>query len=198
MAGKPPAAGKSSFDLIHQKRFLSLIDLPYKSTVIDLACGAGRYSIELSRIEEAQYNIYAIDLWEEGIDALNALIADANITNIHSIVADISRKIPLESTCADMCLMATVLHDLSKEARDSALREVDRVLKPDGILMIIEFKKIDFGPGPPVGIRLSEDEIENLTVKHNFAKISCDEIGEFTYLMKLQKKGTLPMGSVPF
>jgi len=38
-----------------------------------------------------------------------------------------------------------------------------------------------------VNIRLSEQDIEDLAVKHEFEKISCDEVGEFNYLMKLQK-----------
>jgi len=187
MAERPPAAGKSSFDLIDEKKLFSLIDMPHKSTVVDLACGTGRYSIEISKIREAHHNIYAIDLWVEGINALNQFISDNNITNIHTIVADISKKIPLETASADMCLLATVLHDLSKEAQDTTMREVHRVLKPEGIVMIIEFKKIDKGPGPPLNIRLSEQDVENLTVKHEFEKISCDEVGEFNYLMKLQK-----------
>lgn len=187
MAERPPAAGKSSFDLIDPKKVFSQIELPHNSTVVDLACGTGRYSIELSKNREEKYEIYAIDLWEEGIDALNALIAAEHVTNIHTIVADISKKIPLETSSADMCLLATVLHDLSKEAQDTTMREVHRVLKPEGIVMIIEFKKIDTGPGPPVNIRLSEQDIEDLAVKHEFEKISCDEVGEFNYLMKLQK-----------
>jgi ubiquinone/menaquinone biosynthesis C-methylase UbiE len=187
MAGLPPAAGKSSFDLIDRKKLFSLIDMPYKSIVVDLACGIGRYSIELSNYTEARYEFYAIDLWSEGIDVLKGLIADQHINNIHAIVADISKKIPLETASADMCLMATVLHDLSKEAQDSTLREVHRVLKPEGVLMIIEFKIIDYGPGPPVDIRLSEHEVEHLASIHEFKKISCDEIGEFNYLMRLQK-----------
>jgi ubiquinone/menaquinone biosynthesis C-methylase UbiE len=174
MAGLPPAAGKSSFDLIDRKKLFSLIDMPYKSIVVDLACGIGRYSIELSNYTEARYEFYAIDLWSEGIDVLKGLIADQHINNIHAIVADISKKIPLE-------------HDLSKEAQDSTLREVHRVLKPEGVLMIIEFKIIDYGPGPPVDIRLSEHEVEHLASIHEFKKISCDEIGEFNYLMRLQK-----------
>ncbi|UCH80490.1 MAG: class I SAM-dependent methyltransferase [Nitrospiraceae bacterium] len=187
MSGLPPAAGKSSFDLIDREKFLSLIDLPQKSTVVDLACGTGKYSIAISGTEASPYTVYAVDLWEEGIDALNQIIADNNITNIRSVVADISKKIPLETDSADMCLMATVLHDLSKESQHATLREAYRVLKPDGILMIIEFKKIDSGPGPPVNIRLAELEVEKLAVTHDFKKISCDEIGEFNYVIKLEK-----------
>jgi len=187
MPGKPPAAGKSSFDLKDKKRFFSQLDLPPNSTLIDLACGVGNYSIEISKISGAEYKIYAIDLWAEGIEVLNTLIKDQGITNIHTIVADISREIPLETASADACLLATTLHDLSQEAQDSTMREVHRVLKPEGIFIIIEFKKIDKGPGPPISIRLSEDEVDEFVVKYGFGKIASNELGTYNYLCRYQK-----------
>jgi ubiquinone/menaquinone biosynthesis C-methylase UbiE len=187
MAEKPPAAGKSSFDLIDKKRFISLLDLPPNSIFLDLACGTGRYSIEISKIPGAEHKIYAIDLWAEGIEVLNTLIKDQGITNIHTIVADISKKIPIETAVADVCLLATTLHDLSKEAQDSTIKEVHRVLKPGGFLLIVEFKKIDKGPGPPINIRLEEDEVNEFVAKYGFAKNTSDEIGAFNYLIRFQK-----------
>jgi ubiquinone/menaquinone biosynthesis C-methylase UbiE len=187
MADKPPAAGKSSFDLIDKKRFISLIDLPSNSILLDLACGTGRYSIEISKIKGAEHKIYAIDLWAEGIEVLNTLIKDQGIANIHTIVADISKKIPLETYSADACLLATTLHDLSEEARDSTMREVHRVLKPEGDFLIIEFKKIDKGPGPPINIRMAENEVNKFVAKYGFSKITSDEIGAFNYFIRFQK-----------
>ena len=187
MPEKPPAAGKSSFDLIDKKRLFSLLDLPPNSIVLDLACGTGSYSIEISKITGAEHKIYAIDLWAEGIEVLNALIKDQGITNIHTSVADISRKIPIETASADVCLLATTLHDLSQEAQKSTMKEVYRVLKPEGILNIIEFKKIDKGPGPPISIRLTEDEVNKFVTKYGFAKITSDEVGDFNYLIKFHK-----------
>lgn len=184
MPGLPPAAGKSSFDLIDKEKFLSLFDAAPGSTVLDLACGTGRYSLELSKIPEAYFKIHAVDLWEEGIEALNAVIAAEKITNIHTIVADISRKIPLETALADVCLLATALHDLSHAAQDSAIREIERVLRPGGVLMIVEFKKIDEGPGPPISIRLDEQDVETIVTKCKFLKISCDETGAYNYIIK--------------
>jgi ubiquinone/menaquinone biosynthesis C-methylase UbiE len=180
----PPAAGKSSFDLIDKEKFLSLFDVPPGSTVLDLACGIGRYSIELSKIAGAHYKVYAVDLWEEGIETLNAVIANEKITNIHTIVADISRKIPLEPSSADACLLATVLHDLSHAAQDSAIREIERVLRPGGDLMIVEFKKIDEGPGPPIGIRLDEQDVVDIVTRYKFSRISCDVTGAYNYTIK--------------
>jgi ubiquinone/menaquinone biosynthesis C-methylase UbiE len=103
------------------------------------------------------------------------------------MVVDISKNLPFEASSADMCLLATVIHDLSLENRETTLKEVNRVLKPGRTLLVIEFKKIEFGPGPPVNIRLSEDEITDLAFRHKLLKISGGEIGDFHYYIKFQK-----------
>jgi ubiquinone/menaquinone biosynthesis C-methylase UbiE len=61
--------------------------------------------------------------------------------------------------------MATVIHDLPRKDQKNAIKEVARVLKPDGVMNIIEFKKIDNGPGPSIEIRLDEKEIETIVFR---------------------------------
>jgi len=98
-----------------------------------------------------------------------------------------TNHIPLESESIDFCLMATILHDLSSEEQDSTLKEVTRVLKPAGILSLIEFKKIDRGPGPPTDIRISEDDAEKIMKKYGFVKTFLGDIGEYNYMLNLRK-----------
>ena len=187
MDSNPVAAGKSCFDLIDKDKTFSVLAVKPNSSFLDLACGTGKYSIEASKIIGKKGTIYAVDLWEEGIQALNSEIEARNITNIETIVADITKKIPLEDNSIDACLMATIIHDLSRRARDASLREVARVLKPEGILNIIEFKKIDEGPGPPVDIRLREGEIESIVSVHGFKKVYAGEAGPYNYILKFKK-----------
>jgi ubiquinone/menaquinone biosynthesis C-methylase UbiE len=79
--------------------------------------------------------------------------------------------------------MATVLHDLIQDKTDDGtLREIKRVLKPYGTLAIIEFKKIEGPPGPPIGIRMSPEEVERHIYPYAFSMTKTIDIGEFTYL----------------
>lgn len=187
MRDKPVAAGKSSFDLIDAKKALSLIAVKTGSRFLDLACGFGHYSLAIAdRIGENGL-VYAVDLWPEGIASLNREIARQGITNIRPLVADIRNKLPLDERSIDACLLATILHDLAKEDRPSVLHEVVRLLKPGGMLTIIEFKKIDRGPGPPIAIRMDEAEIEALVAPYGFTRVSGDEVGEFNTLLKYER-----------
>jgi len=181
------AAGNSSFDLIDAEKALSLIAVKPGSRFLDLACGFGHYSLALAdRIGEKGL-VYAVDLWPEGIASLNREIAKQGIRNIQPIVADMRNRLPIEESSIDACLLATILHDLSKEDRSAALQEIVRLLKPGGMLTIIEFKKIAEGPGPPLKIRMGEEEIEALVAPYGFTKVAGGEVGAFNYLLKYER-----------
>lgn len=189
MDKKPVAAGKSSFDLIDPREFFARIDLQPGARVLDLACGVGRYSVEISKVLGGKGLIHALDSWEEGIGTLKRTIREQAITNIRPIVADIAERLPLDDASVDFCLMGTVLHDLSPIQQTAALAEVARVLRPDGVLALVEFKKIDRGPGPPGRIRISELEAERMIGRHGFITMYCGDLGEFTYLLTARNAG---------
>jgi ubiquinone/menaquinone biosynthesis C-methylase UbiE len=168
----PPGAGKSSYDLIDRQRFWNAISLEPGMTVLDLACGAGRYTMELADRVRPDGRTIAIDLWEAGIDQINQRARD-NQSPIETHVADVGRSLPVADRCVDLCLMATVLHDLVHDGcARSALKEVVRVLKPTGILAIIEFKKQDGPPGPPREIRLRLEEVSMLLMPVGLLRFS--------------------------
>jgi ubiquinone/menaquinone biosynthesis C-methylase UbiE len=181
MTEKPVAAGKSSFDLIDREKFFTQLKLTPKTVFLDLASGVGRYSLEVAKRLGSKGEVHAVDLWAEGIDALNERIREQHLANIHTVIADITKPLPLADAFYDICLLATVLHDLTVPGRRAVLSEVGRLLKEDGILAVVEFKKIDQGPGPPMHIRLSEQELEKEMAAHGFFRVSCDDLGEYTY-----------------
>lgn len=183
MAEKPIAAGKSSFNLVDSKKLFSELRLKENTTLLDLACGSGAYSIAASEYIGEEGLIYAVDLWKEGIDNLLKEIKIKQINNIHANIADISIHIPTESSCIDVCLMATVLHDLIQDDTDQeTLEELKRVLKPNGSLAIIEFKKIEGPPGPPIQIRISPEKLDAILFSHDFRKVLTTDIGPYNYL----------------
>lgn len=181
---KPKGAGKSSFELIDSNKLKTTLPIKSGSVVIDLACGKGIYSMFLSEIVGEQGLVYAVDLWEEGLLLLEEQIEKKNISNIMTLLADAGKQIDIDDYSADICLMATVLHDFEEAGQaDTVLEDIKTLLKPDGCLAVIEFKKIEGPPGPPAHIRLSEAEVEKMVKKHGFVKKKTVDIGEYNYLM---------------
>lgn len=128
--------------------------------------------------------IYAVDLWEEGIKLLGEQIAQKDITNILPLIADVTKEIEIDDYSVDICLMATVLHDFAEmDKTATVLKLIKTLLKPNGCLAVIEFKKIQAPPGPPIDIRLSEDEVEKMVTGYGFKKIKSVDLGEYNYLM---------------
>lgn len=183
MNDKPIAAGKSSFDLIDAEKLFSALNLRPDHVFIDVACGNGAYSLAASEYISPPGKIHAVDLWPEGIEALKKETSARRIQNIHAEVVDVSQRIPLEDQSADICLLATVLHDLVQDKTDEgALKEINRVLKTRGRLAIVEFKKIEGIPGPPLNIKMSPEEVETLLSLYSYRVIRTIDIGPYNYL----------------
>ena len=183
MAHKPIAAGKSSFDLIDFATFLSTVDLRGEIVFLDVACGIGNYAIEIARQLKKTGTVHAFDLWEEGITKLRLKAGSLGLENIETLVCDVSKKIPLDSQSVDICLMATVLHDLVEDGtHHGTLKEILRVLKPDGRLAVVEFKKMPGPPGPPEKVRLSPEGLHNVLAPLGFQCSGTVDLGTVTYL----------------
>jgi ubiquinone/menaquinone biosynthesis C-methylase UbiE len=187
MSKLPVAAGKSSFDLINKEQFFSFLDLQGGEIYLDLACGMGRYSFPLAERVGETGILYAIDLWAEGIAALAEEINKKQIPNVTTMVADLCETIPLPSSSADGCLMATALHDLPLSGQKNVIAEMHRILKPGGVFSVIEFNKVEKGPGPPLHIKMSEEEVVTLFSDSGFSKIDSKDIGPHHYMVRCKR-----------
>ncbi len=189
MTHSPVGAGKSSFDLIDADAFINAINLQPDMTVLDLACGAGNYTLAMAREMAGSGRIIAVDLWEEGIATLQQSARTLASASIETHVADIRLGLPVEDAVVDFCLMATVLHDFVHEGDPlPVLKEIARVLKPRGILAVAEFKKQEGPPGPPKAIRLRLEEVAALLLPIGFIRFSgVVELGPQIYFVQLRR-----------
>jgi ubiquinone/menaquinone biosynthesis C-methylase UbiE len=189
MSQTPPGAGKSSFDLIDSDLLLRSMQLSPDMTVLDLGCGAGNYTLAMAKQLKAPGRIIAVDLWQEGLASLRQSAQSIDTVPIEIHMADIRRKLPIADDSVDLCLMATVLHDLVHESDDTTfLGEISRVLKSGGVLAIAEFKKQDGPPGPPKAIRMRLEEVSALLLRAGFMRFSgVVELGEHIYFAQFRQ-----------
>lgn len=182
MDKKPIAAGKSAFEIVDTDVVFAELELNPDTVLLDLASGVGNYTLPAAEIIGENGAVYAVDLWQEGIEELGYRASELGLKNITAINADASKEIPLEDKFVDTCLIATALHDLAEvNAAEGALGEIARVLKPGGRLVIVEFKKMEGPPGPPLKIRFSPEELDELVSPFGFEKKYTVEAGEYFY-----------------
>ncbi len=185
---RPPGAGKSSFNLIAPEKLLGELPLRPDMLFLDLGCGAGDYSLAVAEAIGKHGVVVALDLWEPGIETLQERAAAAGRDNLRPMQVDIGKVLPLGDASVDLCLMATVLHDLVESgAAAGALQEAHRVLKPGGVLAIVEFDKVEAPPGPPLRIRLNPEEVEGLAAPYGFQKGRLTRVGPYNYLLLFTK-----------
>jgi ubiquinone/menaquinone biosynthesis C-methylase UbiE len=180
---KPTGAGKSSFGLIDTAKFFREIDLKKGTTFLDVACGWGAYSLAAADIVGKDGQVYAVDLWEEGISSLRKEADSKGIQNLTTFVSDAAQSIPVENDCVDVCLMATVLHDfVGDKVERPVMKEILRVMKPNGVLAIVEFYKKEGPPGPPKRVKLSPEEVVKILSAYGFKQKRYTEVGPDNYL----------------
>ena len=152
-------SGKSSESLIDKEMILkSLVILPGQ-IVLDAGCGNGYMAKEFSKLVGNDGLVYAMDIYKQSIEQLKNEIGKSNIIAING---DITQKTDIEDSSVDLIYLSTVFHGFTDSQRHGFLKEVKRVLKPDGILAIVEINKSDTPFGPPMKIRLSPEELSSI------------------------------------
>ena len=186
-------AGKSSKAYLNAERVLQETGLKSGDNFLDIGCGDGYFSIAASKIVSNKGKVYALDSYEKSIVALKQQIHRESIGNIEAIVADVTKKMPLPDATTDVCLMANVVHGfLANGEVPSVMAETARVMKAGSTLAVVEFQKIAGPPGPPISIRMTPEELEDLISGYGFKKNKVAEVGPFHYAAMFR---TIPRNS---
>lgn len=179
--------GPSSFAMHDPELVFGALKLKAGDVFLDLGCGSGDYALYASKLVGDSGIVYALDVWEEVIAGLNEEADAQGLKNIKTVVSNITRQLPLEDHSIDVCLIATVLHTMDAVENRGLFWEIRRVLKPNGRMAIIECKKKDLPFGPPLAMRLSPEELEELIAPSGFEKVDFVDLG-YNYLIQFDLK----------
>lgn len=145
----------------------------------DFGAGAGHFSLAAAKRLEGG-RLFAIDIEKEMLGRIISDARDRGLSNVHSIWGDVAshRGVPLADASLDRVLLTNMLsfvHD-----RDATVREVKRVLRPGGRVLVVDWHDTSAG-GPHRHQKLTKDAAESLLSRHGFVKHGEVEAGDHHY-----------------
>ncbi len=118
-------------DLIRPRQII-LSEAPIKSgdAVLDYGCGTGSYTFVVAKIVGPRGRVVAVDIHPLAITHIKNIIQNRDIKNVEPVLTDCDTG--LENESMDVILLFDIFHMFLDPDRN--LREMARVLKPNGTL----------------------------------------------------------------
>ena len=150
---------------------LNLLKLTPGMVVADMGAGSGYFTRRMAKRVAPEGKVYAVEIQPKMIDLLKRNMERDKITNYEAVLGtENDPKLPGGSI--DMILMVDVYHELSQP--QAMLRKFREALKPDGRLVLLEYRKED----PEVPIRFEH----KMSVKEVKAELEAEGLFRFDKL----------------
>jgi len=125
------------------------LDLKSSGTIADIGAGTGYFA---RRFAHHAGKVYAVDI-DEKLLAITRQNAPPNLETI--LAAPDDPLLPAAKIA--MIFFCDVLHHIDN--RPAYYAKLEKALKPDGRIVVIDFYKKDLPVGPPPAMKLSDDEV---------------------------------------
>jgi ubiquinone/menaquinone biosynthesis C-methylase UbiE len=127
---------------IYDKRneILDAMALKPGMDVADIGAGSGLISRLIAKRVAPGGTVYAVDIAKNMIDHINMTAADEHLSNLKAVLGD-PQSPKLAPNSVDVVCIIDAYHHFEYPA--AMLAEIKKALRPDGVLMLIDFKRID-------------------------------------------------------
>ena len=172
---------KNSYNKENTSKIVNNLNLENYKNILDLGCGQGHYSILFSKNTQDGTKIYSLD---KNSDSLNFLKSNNEFEKgkIETIRHDLEQPLPFIKEKFDFVFISTVFHHLVEDDLDHfILQQLEGLIKENGELGIIEFKRKKSPKGPPFDKRISQANLTNILENYNFKKIKTVDLDKNLY-----------------
>ena len=119
---------------------LAALKLEAGQVICDFGCGNGYHTLRFAAMVGSDGKAYGADIQEKMLAELKTRASEAGLSNIETILClEDDAKLPAETF--DLVFMCDVYHELDNPV--SILKPVTQSLKPDGLLVLVEFREED-------------------------------------------------------
>ena len=143
----------------------------------DIGSGTGFFALPAAELVGPSGHVDAVDLSPVMLEDLEAKLGRTTVQNVTAVLSTEDR-IPLADRSVDVVFLACVLHELAGPA---TLLECRRIVRPQGRLTDIDWKKEEMEFGPPREHRLDESEAKALLADAGFSPTRTFQAGPYHY-----------------
>ncbi len=108
------------------------------STVVDVGCGPGFFTLPAAHLIGPTGRVYAVDTEARMLSYVADEATRRNLTTITPVLAQ-DTDVPLPDACADLVVCALLLHDLPIAERRRMTEELRRLCRPGGAVLVVEW-----------------------------------------------------------
>jgi len=157
-----------------------LRDLHVGMVFCDIGCGDGYFTILAAKKVGEKGKVYAVDTDELAIKKLKQKAENDGLRNIIAKVASAEETV-FCTGCADFVFLSMVLHDFFNPAK--VLLNSRRMLKHEGRVVDLDWKKQEVPFSPPFKIRFDEAKASSLMREAGFKVDAVSEAGRYHYVV---------------
>jgi len=127
---------------IYDKRaeILDAMNLKPGMDVADIGAGSGLFARLIAQRVAPGGTVYAVDIARNMVDHITKTAQEEHIANLKAVLGD-PHSPKLEPNSVDAICIIDSYHHF--EFPTDMLRDISKALRPDGVLMLIDFKRID-------------------------------------------------------
>jgi ubiquinone/menaquinone biosynthesis C-methylase UbiE len=167
-------------EMLPTRTVLTKIGINEGEKFADIGCGIGYFSIPAADVIGPQGIVYALDVSEEMIEALDKKIEENSIENIRTVITD-KYNFKLEDNSVSYAFICTVLHEI--EDGIAFINETKRILALGGKIAVVEWIRVESDWGPPVNHRLDSRHVRKILHDAGFKEIAYSELNEHFYIV---------------
>jgi len=150
------------------KKNIEQANIALGAAVADLGSGSGHYAKALSVVVGEKGRVYAVDIQKDLLTKLKNEATKDHLNNIEVIWGDVEKEegTKLRGGSLDCALISNLLFQL--ESKEALAKEVQRIVKPGGTLLIIDWSDSFGGLGPRSDAVFDKTKAGNLFSTHGF------------------------------
>ncbi len=133
----------AGFEVEHHAEALQLANVREGQHVLDVACGTGRGTVGLVQAVGETGNVDALDLSEAMLDQARAKIEKLGLSARVHFKQGNARELPYPANTFDLVYNGYMFDLIPLDGFMSILKEMARVLKPGGKLVLVNMSKPD-------------------------------------------------------